>query len=183
MYMYILATNSTDILIQREPNKVTSPYFDHKCIITPYSLLPPPPPPPSLSLSLSLSPEVARKVKSCVLIHCMAGISRSVTLTIAYLMSHFGLPMTSAYQYVKERRPAISPNLNFMGQLVEFENCATTSSSSSSSAGSETGGEGKEGGSGCLPLKLEDFAPSQEQDEMSEMMKVSSSLVSPLTPG
>ena len=53
----------------------------------------------------------------------MAGISRSVTLTIAYLMRHFGLAMQTAYQYVKDRRPAISPNLNFMGQLVEFESC------------------------------------------------------------
>ena len=51
----------------------------------------------------------------------MAGISRSVTLTIAYLMAHFGMSMQDAYQYVKDKRPAISPNLNFMGQLVEFE--------------------------------------------------------------
>ena len=51
----------------------------------------------------------------------MAGISRSVTLTIAYLMSHFRMSMQNAYQFVKDKRPAISPNLNFMGQLVEFE--------------------------------------------------------------
>ena len=51
----------------------------------------------------------------------MAGISRSVTLTIAYIMAHFNLTMQNAYQYVKDKRPAISPNLNFMGQLVEFE--------------------------------------------------------------
>ena len=83
----------------------------------------------------------------------MAGISRSVTLTIAYLMHHFTMPMQGAYQYVKERRPAISPNLNFMGQLVEFENTSQ--------------GEGQGEG-----LQLVDYAPSAEQDEMSELMKV-----------
>ena len=63
----------------------------------------------------------ARKKNEVLLIHCMAGISRSVTVTIAYLMSRFRMPMQSAYQFVKDKRPAISPNLNFMGQLVEFE--------------------------------------------------------------
>ena len=107
------------------------------------------------SMSLSLSPELARKQQSCILIHCMAGISRSVTLTIAYLMKHFTMPMQAAYQYVKERRPAISPNLNFMGQLVEFE------------TSSQQEGEGQGEG-----LQLVDYAPSSEQDEMSELMKV-----------
>lgn len=65
--------------------------------------------------------EEVRKNNGVVLVHCMAGISRSVTLTIAYLMAHFGMSMQDAYQYVKDKRPAISPNLNFMGQLVEFE--------------------------------------------------------------
>ena len=63
----------------------------------------------------------ARKKNDVLLIHCMAGISRSVTVTIAYLMSRFRMPMQRAYQFVKDKRPAISPNLNFMGQLVEFE--------------------------------------------------------------
>ncbi len=65
--------------------------------------------------------EKARKANSIVLIHCMAGVSRSVTLTIAYLMTYFGLSMQTAYQLVKDKRPAISPNLNLMGQLVGYE--------------------------------------------------------------
>ena len=36
-------------------------------------------------------------------------------------MSYFSMSMQNAYQFVKDKRPAISPNLNFMGQLVEFE--------------------------------------------------------------
>ena len=51
----------------------------------------------------------------------MAGISRSVTITIAYLMKFHRMSMNRAYHYLKDMRPAISPNLNFMGQLVEFE--------------------------------------------------------------
>ncbi|XP_069960213.1 uncharacterized protein [Cherax quadricarinatus] len=62
-----------------------------------------------------------RESGGCVLVHCLAGISRSATVAIAYVMKHLSLPFDEAYMYVKTRRPTISPNINFVGQLAELD--------------------------------------------------------------
>lgn len=36
-------------------------------------------------------------------------------------MSHESLSLNDAYDYVKKVKPNISPNFNFMGQLLDFE--------------------------------------------------------------
>ncbi|XP_078530398.1 dual specificity protein phosphatase 6 [Lissotriton helveticus] len=60
--------------------------------------------------------------KSCgVLVHCLAGISRSVTVTVAYLMQSLNLSMNDAYDIVRMKKSNISPNFNFLGQLKDFE--------------------------------------------------------------
>ncbi|KAL7059093.1 hypothetical protein AAHC03_013917 [Spirometra sp. Aus1] len=63
----------------------------------------------------------ARASQGCVLIHCAAGISRSPTVAIAYLMQTSKLTLEAAYKQVKSCRPSVAPNFNFLGQLTAFE--------------------------------------------------------------
>ncbi|XP_063428262.1 dual specificity protein phosphatase 10-like [Mytilus trossulus] len=58
-----------------------------------------------------------------ILVHCQAGVSRSATATIAYILKHSKMNVMEAYRHVKNKRVIIAPNFNFMGQLMEFEQC------------------------------------------------------------
>lgn len=56
-----------------------------------------------------------------ILIHCVAGISRSPTITIAYLMKTNGWTLCEALSFVKSKRTIVSPNLDFLVELQSFE--------------------------------------------------------------
>lgn len=55
-----------------------------------------------------------------VLIHCQMGISRSVALLIAYLISKRSMTFEQALACVKRVRPIANPNVGFVAQLKAF---------------------------------------------------------------
>jgi hypothetical protein len=56
-----------------------------------------------------------------VLVHCWAGMSRSATCVIAYLMQKYQWRLADAYAHTKMRREAIHPNDGFMEQLKAYD--------------------------------------------------------------
>ncbi|XP_055600935.1 dual specificity protein phosphatase Mpk3 [Uranotaenia lowii] len=98
----------------------------------------------------------ARSKGAGVLVHCLAGVSRSVTVTLAYIMFTRTLSLNDAFSLVRARKPDVSPNFHFMEQLHSFERqlnidanqrakllsgvCSSASTPSSSSAVSCGGG-------------------------------------------
>lgn len=64
---------------------------------------------------------------SQILVHCIAGVSRSVSIVLAYLIRDKGMSYEQAYQCVKSRRSIvspyftqISPNDGFIRQLKQY---------------------------------------------------------------
>mmetsp|Transcript_51538 Transcript_51538/g.120919 ORF Transcript_51538/g.120919 Transcript_51538/m.120919 type:complete len:85 (+) Transcript_51538:1-255(+) len=55
------------------------------------------------------------------LIHCSAGVSRSSSVVISYLMRRRGMSLREAYDTVKAARPQIAPNPGFWSQLLDLE--------------------------------------------------------------
>ncbi len=62
----------------------------------------------------------ALRNKSKILVHCQAGISRSVSIVIAWLIWNKKITVEKAFEIVKQHRPQAEPNLNFWIQLTNF---------------------------------------------------------------
>lgn len=58
--------------------------------------------------------------KKNVLVHCLAGISRSPTLVAAYLIRYHEFSADAALAYIRQRRD-ISPNSGFVKHLALYE--------------------------------------------------------------
>jgi len=67
--------------------------------------------------------EKARLEGGQVLVHCRVGVSRSATVTIAYVMKHLGISLVDAYLIVRSRRLSvlIQPNMRLLYNLLGWE--------------------------------------------------------------
>jgi protein-tyrosine phosphatase len=63
------------------------------------------------------------KTKSRVFVHCRAGVSRSASLILAYLLIHSEQfrALHDALQFVVSQRPCVCPNDGFITQLIDYE--------------------------------------------------------------
>lgn len=53
-----------------------------------------------------------------LLVHCKAGISRSATVILAWMIIYKNIPFDTAYRFLQEKRPIIRPN-DFYIQLLK----------------------------------------------------------------
>jgi hypothetical protein len=60
-------------------------------------------------------------LKVGTLVVCTAGMSRSATICIAYLIKHQALSFEEAFKTAKNARPYVNPNPGFLKYLVKFE--------------------------------------------------------------
>ncbi|CAF0929665.1 unnamed protein product [Rotaria sordida] len=74
------------------------------------------------SLTDKIHVHLNAKKQNKVLVHCMAGISRSTTIVCAYLMRYMNMTLREAYLLCKKHRPICFPNLGFWSQLIAYEN-------------------------------------------------------------
>lgn len=68
-----------------------------------------------ISAALASSPDAR------VLVHCLAGVSRSATVITAHLMAAEGLTAARALAEVQAARCCANPNTGFRAQLLQFE--------------------------------------------------------------
>ncbi|XP_026795388.1 dual specificity protein phosphatase 18 isoform X1 [Pangasianodon hypophthalmus] len=62
-----------------------------------------------------------RAQRGRVLVHCCAGVSRSATLCLAYLVKYRDMSLMDAHTLVRACRPIIRPNSGFWKQLIDYE--------------------------------------------------------------
>ena len=78
---------------------------------------------PYFSKSIEFIRSNKKDSKGSVLVHCLGGRSRSVTIMISYIMFEMRLGFDEAYEFVRKKHPLSTPNPGFIKQLKIFEFC------------------------------------------------------------
>jgi hypothetical protein len=63
----------------------------------------------------------ARRYEAAVFVHCIAGVSRSPSIVMAYMMREERMRLHDAYNYIVQRRAIVRPNESFRLQLAQYE--------------------------------------------------------------
>jgi len=77
-----------------------------------------------LTPSLHMAVDYIRMIMEAdgkVLVHCLAGISRSAAVCLGYLVKFESMTLRQAYEHLAARRARVRPNLGFWRQLIDFE--------------------------------------------------------------
>ena len=61
-----------------------------------------------------------RLMQKKILVHCHAGMSRSVSLTCAFLMNLFRCNDVKALYWIRDKRPCVAVNPGFLRQLASY---------------------------------------------------------------
>lgn len=63
----------------------------------------------------------SKRNKGCCVVHCAAGVSRSATVVLGYLVLHKKMSLRDAFSLVYAKRPCVWPNDAFMAALIDLD--------------------------------------------------------------
>jgi protein-tyrosine phosphatase len=62
----------------------------------------------------------AHKIGGCVFVHCLEGVSRSVCVTLCYMVLHVGWRFDQALAHVRAQRPHIDPFPRYLADTRNY---------------------------------------------------------------
>jgi len=76
---------------------------------------------PMIDIGADFIDKVISEAHGKILVHCVAGVSRSVSVILYYLMKKYNLSYDDALKIVRHNRNIVGPNTSFERQLREYD--------------------------------------------------------------